>query len=112
MIRFAIRAVSLFLFSILSLPCLFFGWLGLAGQLSDTSLRENVEQGLTFLGLWFLTLLPALLTLVSWKGVYRGSVRELTRFKNQLLTRVSWKGLDRPKTQPGRRRNGLRHGRE
>ena len=62
MLRIVLRVVALALFITIGLPCVFYGSLGLRGRLSDTSVLENLQQGLFFLSVAFLTVLPGLLS--------------------------------------------------
>jgi hypothetical protein len=49
----------------LATPCYFFGCLGVQGQLTDTSQKENLQQGAFFLGTAFILTLPFVVYLIK-----------------------------------------------
>jgi uncharacterized membrane protein len=62
------KGISAIWFGLVGVPCLLLGLAGLSGRLSDTSERENVQQGMVFIAIGLATLLPLILSfLVSSK---------------------------------------------
>jgi hypothetical protein len=65
--RALVTVLSVVLFVCPGVPSLFFGYLGVSGQLSDTSDRENLGLGLVLLVLGLLAVTPGVLCLFLWK---------------------------------------------
>src|SRR5262245_40174565 len=66
MMRLTVRLLS-FTAAVLFSPLCFFGVIGLSGRLIDAGRADNVSIGLSFLLVWFVVVLPALLTFVPWR---------------------------------------------
>lgn len=66
MMRMVMFLLSALIFLFLGMPCLFFGLLGVRGQLADVSDAENLSMGLVFLGFGLLAATPGILCAYFW----------------------------------------------
>jgi len=65
--RTALTLVSALIFLFLSVPCLYFGSLGVRGRLADVSEAENVRLGVAFLAFGLLAAAPGVLCVLLWR---------------------------------------------
>lgn len=66
MMRMVMFLLSALIFLFLGVPCLFFGLLGLQGQLADVSAAQNLGMGLVLMGFGLLAATPGILCAFFW----------------------------------------------